>query len=233
MSAPFRLIVFDLDGTLVDTRRDLAESANALIRELGGQTLPEEVIGRMVGTGVNVWLVRALVMAGISPVPASALDRFVAIYDEQLLVHTRAYAGMPAALEQLARRAKLAVLTNKMRTATVKILEGLNLARFFIQIGGVDGPYPPKPAPEGLQALMKQAFAKPDETVLVGDSPIDLLTARNAGTRICLARYGFGFIEPPPVALWGDELFIDQPDELPALLGQASRVQPESLVRTQ
>jgi phosphoglycolate phosphatase len=219
MSTPFRLIVFDLDGTLVDTRRDLAESTNVLIGELGGVALPEDVIGGMVGTGVSIWLARALAMAGITPFPAQALERFSAIYDERLLVHTRAYAGMPVALERLAGVAELTVLTNKMHQATVKILEGLSLARFFTQIEGVDGLYPAKPAPEGLQAMMNRAGVRQNETVLVGDSPIDLQTARNAGTRICLARYGFGYVE---AALRGDELFVGQPDELPALLGQAT-----------
>jgi phosphoglycolate phosphatase len=219
MGAPFQLIVFDLDGTLVDTRRDLADSANLLITEHGGTPLDEAVIGGMVGTGVSIWLARALAMSGVTPFPASALERFVAIYDERLLNHTRAYDGMHEAVEQLAGGARLAVLTNKMRHATVKILEGLGLARYFTWIEGVDGPYPPKPAPDGLEALRQRATASPHKTVLVGDSPIDLQTARNAGTRLCMARYGFGFVEMRAAALQGDEMFVNRPDELPALLG--------------
>jgi phosphoglycolate phosphatase len=222
MAAPFRLIVFDLDGTLVDTRRDLAEAANVLIAEHGGLPLDEAIIGGMVGTGVSIWLARALAMSGITPFPSSALERFIAIYDDRLLNHTRAYDGMLDAVERLAGQAKLAVLTNKMRHATVKILEGLGLSKFFTWIEGVDGPYLPKPAPQGLEALMQRAAARPLETVLVGDSPIDLQTARNAGTRICLARYGFGFVETPAAELMGDEMFVNQPDELPALLGKIS-----------
>lgn len=218
MSTSFRLIVFDLDGTLVDSRRDLAESTNALILAYGGRPLDEALIGGMVGTGIRIWLEQALAMAGIAPFPADALTRFVAIYDQRLLHHTRAYEGMAEALQQAAATAELAVLTNKLGQATVKILEGLGLAQFFKQIVGVDGPYPPKPRPEGLQAIMAQAGVTPQETLLVGDSPIDLQTARHANTYICVARYGYGFIEVAPGELQGDELFIDRPAELAAVL---------------
>ena len=218
MPSPFRSIVFDLDGTLVDSRRDLAESANQLIRECGGKPLPEEVVGGMVGEGVRVWVPRALGVAGVRPIPADALDRFIALYEARLLNHTRAYEGFPDTLAQLATVAELAVLTNKLRRATVKILEGLGLARFFTQIGGIDGSYPPKPAPQGLQLLMARAGATPAETLLVGDSPIDLQTARNAQARICIARYGFGYVEASPETLPGDELFINQPAELLSIL---------------
>lgn len=221
----FTLVVFDLDGTLVDTRRDLAEATNVLIGELGGRALDEALIGSMVGQGVSIWLKRALTTAGITPYPASALERFTAIYDERLLNQTRPYEGIPKMLEQAAAVAQLAVVTNKMGRATVKILEGLNLARYFCHIGGVDGPYPPKPAPDSVNALMKQVGAEGHQTLLVGDSPIDMHTARNAGTRICVARYGYGYVETPAAELMGDEFFIDQPIELAAVLG-SSRSMP-------
>jgi phosphoglycolate phosphatase-like HAD superfamily hydrolase len=145
-AARFRLVVFDLDGTLVDTRRDLAESTNALIAELGGAALDEALIGSMVGEGVAIWLKRAL------------------------------------------------------------------------SAGGVDGPHPPKPAPDGLLAIMQRAGATPPETLLVGDSPIDRHTARDAGARLCVARYGFGYVQSAPEGLAGDEFFIDRPEELAAIL---------------
>ena len=217
--ARFRLVVFDLDGTLVDTRRDLAESTNKLIAELGGAALDEALIGRMVGNGVAIWLARALSAGGIQAPPENALERFSAIYDQGLLNHTRAYDGIPQALARAGQAAPLAVLTNKMRRATVKILDGLDLARYFAEVGGVDGPHPPKPAPDGLLALMQRLGATPTETLLVGDSPIDQHTARNAGARICVARDGFGYVPSPANELAGDEYLIDQPGELPALLG--------------
>ncbi len=217
MAGRFRLIVFDLDGTLVDTRADLAEATNVLLAELGGAPVDEALIGSLVGQGVGVWLAQALAACGVTPFPPDAVERFAAIYSRRLLVHTRPYDGIPEALEQAAAAAPLAVLTNKMRRATVQILEGLGLSRFFTEVGGVDGLYPPKPAPDGLLALMRHAGATPAGTLLVGDSPVDLQTARNAGARICVARYGFGYVEAPPGDLAGDEFFIDHPLDLAAL----------------
>jgi phosphoglycolate phosphatase len=215
----FRLIVFDLDGTLVDTRQDLAEATNVLIAELGGRALDETLIGGMVGQGISIWLERALTTAGITPFPPNAVERFSAIYDAGLLNHTRPYEGIPEMLQSAASKTQLAVLTNKMRRATIRILEGLDLAQYFAHVGGVDGPYPPKPAPDGMYALMKDARASASQTILVGDSPIDMHTARNAGTRICVACYGFGYVEPKPAELLGNEFFINKPGELTALLG--------------
>ena len=215
----FRLVVFYLDGTMVDTRRDLAEATNTLIAELGGTALDEALIGGLVGNGVAIWLARALAAAGIQAPPADALARFSGLYDQGLLNHTRAYPGIPEALAQAGRAAPLAVLTNKLRRATLKILDGLDLAQHFAEVGGVDGPYPPKPAPEGLVAQMRRFGATAPATLLVGDSPIDQQTARNAGARLCVARYGFGYVPSPPALADGDEFFIDQPAELPALLG--------------
>jgi len=123
-----RLIVFDLDGTLVDSRRDLAESANALLAEYGCPALDEHAIGRMVGDGAATLVARALAAAGCPPA-TEALPRFLAIYNGRLLRCTRAYPGVPELLEHLAARAALAVLTNKPLAATRQILEGLDLAR--------------------------------------------------------------------------------------------------------
>src|SRR5439155_399102 len=126
----YQLIVFDLDGTLVDSRRDIAESANALLETCGGRPLPEETIGRMVGDGAATLMTRAFAAADIER-PADALDRFLTIYDTRLLKHTRPYAHVPEVLEALGERAALAVLTNKPLRATRSILDGLGLARHF------------------------------------------------------------------------------------------------------
>src|SRR5712691_844767 len=124
----YRLYVFDLDGTLVDSRRDIAESANALLETCGARPLPEETIGRMVGDGAATLVARAFAAAGIER-PTDALNRFLAIYDTRLLKHTRPYPQMPEVLEALGARAPLAVLTNKPLAATHTILCGLGLAR--------------------------------------------------------------------------------------------------------
>src|SRR2546430_13572758 len=117
----YQLYVLDFDGTLVDSRRDIAESANALLENCGGRRLPEEAIGRMVGEGTATLVARAFNAAGVQR-PADALDRFLAIYDTRLLTHTRPYPRVPELLEALRARTPLALLTNKPRAATQSIL---------------------------------------------------------------------------------------------------------------
>jgi phosphoglycolate phosphatase len=211
----FRLIVFDLDGTLVDSRRDIAESANLLLAECGAKPLPEDTIGRMVGDGAATLVARAFAAAGQAP-PPDALDRFLAIYATHLLEHTRPYPRMDEVLETLAQRSSLAVLTNKPLAATRTILVRLGLARHFddAAVVGGDGPFPRKPDPGGLRYLMSRLSFEPQSTLLVGDSIIDWRTARNASTSICLARYGFGFEAFPADQLRPADRLIDAPSEL-------------------
>ena len=214
-----RLIVFDLDGTLVDSRRDLADAANALILERGGQPLPEEAVGRMVGEGARVLVERALTAAGLT-VDAVSLPRFLELYDERLLNTTVAYAGIPAVLEALAPQATLAVLTNKPLAPSLRILEALGLSRHIATTIGGDGPFPRKPDPASLQHLMKSLDASPRATAMVGDSWIDCETARQAGTAVCLARYGFGYHGVDPSKLHGDEGLVDDPAQLTPVLSR-------------
>ena len=189
-----RLVVFDLDGTLIDSRKDLADAVNALLVELGRPLLTEAAVAGMVGEGARVLIDRALAATGADPALApAALPRFLALYDERLLDHTVPYAEIPELLSDLHGRVRLAVLTNKPGAATVRILEGLKLARYFEEVIGGDAAFPRKPDPAALLHLMDRFGATPSETALVGDSPIDLDTARNAGVFACLARYGFGF----------------------------------------
>ena len=211
------LVVFDLDGTLIDSRRDLADAANALIIEGGGQPLPVDAITAMVGEGAPLLVRRALKAAGLDIDIRIALPRFLELYDERLLVHTRLYDGTREALEALAARATLAILTNKPQRPTERILEGLSIAPFFRWTIGGDSAYGRKPDPAGLHHLVSAASADLASTVMVGDSAIDLRTARAAGTRICLVRYGFGF-GTAAAELQGDEIIADRPDLLPTLL---------------
>jgi phosphoglycolate phosphatase len=214
-----RLIVFDLDGTLVDSRRDLADSANALLAACGAAALSEETIGRMVGDGAATLVARAFAASG-REMPPGALDRFLALYDERLLNHTRPYPQMAEVLTDLGARAALAVLTNKPLGATRRVLAGLDLARHFadaLVVGG-DGPFARKPDPAGLQHLIATAGVTPGDTVLVGDSVIDWRTARHAETRVYLARYGFGFEGFPIDQLKDGESIVDRPAELRAML---------------
>jgi phosphoglycolate phosphatase len=212
------LIVFDLDGTLIDSSRDLADATNALLEDYGGRRLDRAEVTAMVGEGAAVLVRRALTAAGLDPEAPGALARFLVHYGERLTRHTRPYDGMLEALSRLRDAGRtLAVLTNKPQQATATILERLGLAPSFTDVVGGDTPSGRKPDPSGLLGIVSRAGATPDSTVLVGDSPIDLETARRAGTRVCLARYGFGFRFAPD-AFRGDELFVDAPAELPGLL---------------
>lgn len=211
----FDLVVFDLDGTLVDSRADLAQSANAVLTACGCAPLAEEAIGRMVGDGAASLVARAFVASGC-PQPTDALARFLAIYNGRLLANTRAYEGVAELLDTLGRTAALGVLTNKPLGPTLEILEGLALVRHFQRelIVGGDGPFPRKPDPSGLRDLARRAGTEPARTLLVGDSVIDWRTARSAGARICMARYGFGYDGFPVAELGEGDWVVDSPSQL-------------------
>jgi phosphoglycolate phosphatase len=220
-----RLIAFDLDGTLVDSLRDLADSANQLIAELGGRPLSQEAVGNMVGEGARVLVGRALRAAGlVDAAEGTAFDRclarFLGIYDTRLLLHTRPYPGLEQALTCARSRASLAVLTNKPARATTAILDGLGLRSFFEEVIGGDGSWPRKPDPAGLRFLMERANAPGSKVLLVGDSAIDHETAARAGVRCCLATYGFGYRSFPSERLTGAELLVREPSELAAVFDE-------------
>lgn len=187
-----RLIAFDLDGTLVDSRRDLADSANELITELGGSPLPEDAIARMVGEGAAVLVRRALTAAGVTDFRA-AVTRFLEIYDARLLRHTRVYPGMEDVVRFARTLGRVAVLTNKPLGPSDQILKGLGVRDLFDDVVGGDGPMPRKPDPSSLNALIHEAGAAPATSMLIGDSTIDHETAVRAGVRCCIVSFGFGY----------------------------------------
>ena len=210
-----RLIVFDLDGTLVDSRRDLADSVNALLADYARPPLSERLIGTMVGDGAQQLVERALAAAGVADPPPDALERFLDHYDRRLIVHTAPYDGIVDMLRALdARGISRAVLTNKPQQAAFRVLDGLGLRRWFDGgVVGAEAEYPRKPDPAGLIALARNAGAAIDRTMLVGDGAQDVETARSAGALVCVARYGFGFPTAEPI-LDGSELVIDAPSAL-------------------
>ncbi len=214
----FTLLVFDLDGTLVDSRQDLAQATNRLILEYGAQPLDDDRIVHMVGEGVEKLIGRAFAAAGVGEAPARAVARFLELYGERLLVHTRAYPGMPEALGELAQVASLAVLTNKPRALSETILQGLGLAPLFGEILGGDGPHARKPDPQGLRALIQDFDVTAEDALLVGDSAIDLRTARAAGTPLALARWGFGFRDIPRDDFSVADFVVDAPQDLVTVL---------------
>jgi phosphoglycolate phosphatase len=214
----FGLVVFDLDGTLVDSRRDLAEAANAVLEHYGCQPHSEEAIGRMVGDGAATLVRRAFEHAGC-PQPAEALSLFLTIYNGRLLQCTRPYDGIIDLLTALVPRTTLAVCTNKPLESTRTILEELNLAGYFgPRVVGGDGPQPRKPDPAGLRFLMAAAGVLPDATILIGDSIIDWHTAVAASTHVCMAAYGFGFEGFPHERLRIGDQTVTHPCELAEVL---------------
>ena len=213
------LAVFDLDGTLIDSRRDLADSANAMLAGYGAEPLGEDQIASMVGSGAATLVKRVITAAGVSAPLDEALARFLTAYDERLTHHTRPYDGIAVLLDDLRScDITMAVLTNKPIEQSIRILDTFDLSKHFRWVLGGDGPWPRKPAPDAMQFLMQNADARPDETMLVGDSSVDLQTSRNAGVAICLARYGFGFADLSAGDLRGDETFADTPAEISGVL---------------
>jgi phosphoglycolate phosphatase len=157
--------------------------------------------------------------AGVDAAHEDALERFLIAYDARLTNHTRPYEGIVRALDELrSRDVSMALLTNKPLEQTLKILEVFGLSKYFRWVVGGDGPWPRKPAPDAMRFLMNQASAGPSETILIGDSMVDLQTSRNAGVRVCLARYGFGFADLAIEELWGTESLVDSPTEIAGVL---------------
>jgi phosphoglycolate phosphatase len=212
-----QLVVFDLDGTLVDSSQDLAAATNALLADLGGAPLSHEVVVSFVGEGAAVLVRRALERAGLAPDTPQALDQFLRHYDTRLLDTTRPYPGMVETVTAIRGSRRTAILTNKPERPTRQILQGLGMDGLFTDVVGGDSVHGRKPDPAGLLDLVARAGVTTAGTLLVGDSPVDLDTARRAGTRICLARYGFGY-RFGGNGFRGDELFIDSPLALPAVI---------------
>jgi phosphoglycolate phosphatase len=216
-----RLIAFDLDGTVIDSRRDLTNSANELVQELGGSPLSETAVASMVGEGAALLVRRVLASAGLPDRPG-ALARFLDIYDTRLLQHTVPYEGVVEALEAARTRARVTLLTNKPFRATTRILDGLGLTPLFDEVIGGDGPHPRKPDPTSLLAMMVRADAGHAGTLLVGDSAVDHETAVRAGVRCCLVKYGFGWRSLTDAQLAGAAWVVETAPELPAVFDRLS-----------
>lgn len=215
------LIVFDLDGTLVDSRRDLADSTNDVLESYGAAPLSLDEVTAMVGEGAKVLVERALAATGLDPAEPDALRRFRDFYDRRLLTHTRPYDGIPDVLASLERDGHtLAVLTNKPQAPSERLLDAFGLARHFRHVVGGDTALPRKPDPAGLLDLMRRQDARAEATWLVGDSMIDVETARRAGVRLCVALYGFGQARGELV-LRASEPTVTAADQIPGVLAGA------------
>ena len=201
------LLIFDLDGTLADTRQDLANAVNAMLGHLGKAQLPEDQVTSYVGNGAPV-LVRRVLGEGATDADAgSALTWFMEYYAGHALENTRLYPGVEDTLRRLHRAGKhMAVLTNKPTRVSIAILEGLGVANLFFRIYGGNSFDVKKPNPLGIARLIEEAGVAPERTLMVGDSSVDVQTARNAGIRCCGVTYGFkpeSLAEPAPDFLAG------------------------------
>jgi phosphoglycolate phosphatase len=213
----YRHFVLDLDGTLIDSRQDLADSANAMLATYGASSLPVADVVAMVGEGARMLVARALTRAGVAADPDEALPRFLDAYDTRLTATTTLYPGVATTLARLHRQAHVSVLTNKPQQPTDTILSALGVAASVHHAVGGDTSHGRKPAPGALLALIDQSGVPASETLMVGDSWVDVATATAAGIDACLVTYGFGYAavgaEHRATARWA----IDRFEQLPLL----------------
>ena len=186
-----RALIFDLDGTLIDSKQDLIRSVNAMLEEMGREKLHEDTISGYIGHGAPKLVARALGNGAAEKEREQALRFFLAHYEAHKLDSTRPYPGVAEALEEL-REFPMAVLTNKPVRVSRRIVEGLGLEKYFRAVYGGNSFDTKKPDPLGARKILEELGAAAGETMLVGDSEVDVQTARNAGTLAAAVNYGFG-----------------------------------------
>jgi phosphoglycolate phosphatase len=220
-----RLLVFDLDGTLIDSRLDLIHSVNAMLQHIGRPALDGHVIASYVGDGAPALVRRAIGDTNDEALFRAAMEYFLGYYRIHKLDHTTVYAGMAETLAGLADpsrgnasngvRRQMAVLSNKPVNPSRDIVQALGLGEFFVRIYGGNSFTTKKPDPLGVQTILHETGVAADEALIIGDSSIDVLTGRNAGMWTCGVTYGFAphsLEEVPP------DVLIETPRELGELL---------------
>lgn len=217
-----RLLVFDLDGTLIDSRLDLVHSVNATLRHIGRPELDADVIASYVGDGAPVLVRRVLGDADLANegLLGEALDYFLGYYRLHKLDHTVVYEGIPETLARLAEplnglQREMAVLSNKPVNPSRDIVQALGLGDFFVRIYGGNSFPTKKPDPLGIQTILQETGVTAEEALMIGDSSVDVLTGRNAGLWTCGVTYGFAprtLVEVPP------DVLVEKPRELGELL---------------
>jgi phosphoglycolate phosphatase len=212
-----KLVIFDLDGTLIDSRLDLVHSVNAALRHIGRPGLPDDVIASYVGDGAPILIQRALGGEAVDEaIVRQGLQFFLSYYREHKLDHTTVYAGVRESLAALQDGSNgkpriMAVLSNKPVGPSRAIVEALGLGAFFKQVYGGNSFATKKPDPEGARKLLEENGVNPEETVIIGDSHVDVETGRNAGLWTVGVSYGFAphtLEENPP------DVLVDTPHEL-------------------
>jgi phosphoglycolate phosphatase len=225
-SNSIRLLVFDLDGTLIDSVADLCAAVNATLGHFGRPPVPNPVIAGYVGDGASLLVRRALGDPADEAFLESAIAYFLSYYHEHKLDHTQVYPGVFRALEDLrrsvdGRERSMAVLTNKPVNASIAICRALGLSPYFFRIYGGNSFSTKKPGPAGLNALINEAKVTPEETAMIGDSAVDTLTARNAGVWSVGCSYG---LAPHTLESPLPDCVVDSASDWPAALdGAAAR----------
>jgi phosphoglycolate phosphatase len=218
-AASLRLIAFDLDGTLIDSRADLVAAVNATLAHLGRHPLPDAVIASYIGDGVHVLVRRALGDPEHEEIVTEAVAFFLSYYRVHKLDHTYVYEGALETMAAIARtlpRARLAILTNKPIRPSEEICAALRLTPHCFRIYGGNSFETKKPDPLGLETLMREAGASSGQTLMIGDSDVDVLTARNAGASIIGCRFG---LAPHSLADAPPDCLVDTPFEWLEALG--------------
>jgi phosphoglycolate phosphatase len=222
-AAELKLLIFDLDGTLVDSRLDLASSVNAMLRHYKKPELPNEVIGSYIGNGAPMLVRRALGDPDDETFVQEALLYFMSYYREHKLDTTYVYDGIFHSLDAIVAgrngnsAMKMAVLSNKPVVPTRGIVQALGLGKYFFQVYGGNSFHTKKPDPAGVAALLKEAGVRAEETAIIGDSDVDIITARNAGIYSVGVTYGLAphtLEDAPP------DVLVDHPRELGDVLGE-------------
>lgn len=191
-----KLLIYDLDGTLIDSKKDIACSVNRTLQNLGLHSLPEPVIAGYVGNGVPHLMTQVLTKVGITlngpddEQLKNAVVFYKNDYAQHLLDHTRLYPSVPEVLERF-KHLKQGVITNKPGRFTRIILKILGVDRYFFRMVGSEDEFERKPSPASVLDMMQSTGARPEETLIIGDSLIDIQTARNANVKIAAVSYGF------------------------------------------
>jgi phosphoglycolate phosphatase len=224
-----KLVIFDLDGTLIDSRLDLVHSVNAALRHIGRPALPDDVIASYVGDGAPILIQRALGGESVDEaLIRKGLEFFLSYYREHKLDHTTVYPGIPQALAAIQNSAKssangsandvprkMAVLSNKPVNPSRAIIEALGLGQFFSQVYGGNSFASKKPDPEGALKLLEESGMRPEQAAIVGDSHVDVRTGRNAGLWTVGVNYGFA---PHTLADEPPDVLVDLPQEVGVVL---------------
>jgi phosphoglycolate phosphatase len=210
------LLIFDLDGTLIDSKLDLANAVNAARTHLGLAPIDNQLVYSYVGNGAPVLIRRAMGPDATEEECGRALEFFFAYYRAHMLDHTHLYPGVREALDRfLEEQLVMAVLTNKPVRFSQGLVDGLGLGHHFFRVYGGNSFEQKKPHPIGVEHLLEESGQIKDDAMIIGDSAVDVQTARNAGIRVCGVTYGFqpeGFQSDPP------DLLVDSMPELADIL---------------